>query len=271
MITDWGEYQEMRAAWELRGFGAALCEFLVCDNSTCNEFSAFEAVRGFLQQASGRYVLIAHTDVTPLETAEKLLERIEGVQKSDPRWGVIGNAGIASGRCEMALEMPGRRSRLRKPWMRVSVIDENLMIVKNGSGITVSADLAGYHFYAFDLCSVAERLGYSVYVVDCLWHHRSEGTLCSEFFEAKELVEKKMRRLYRGDTVETTCATLCWSDRKWRRALSTAKGLYIAEAGAHTHAVRVLRHEGGRLGLFFVLCWAPWAVRLWLGRRRRGV
>jgi hypothetical protein len=164
MVNDWSQYEAMRAAWAGQGYTEELCEFLVCDNAGNQALSAFDAVRAFLREASGRYLLIAHLDVEPLEPAGRLLECIDRVEKADPRWGVIGNAGISvdTGRCEMALEMPGRSFRLPSPFVKVSVIDENLMVLKNGTGITVSADLGGYHFYAFDLCSVATRLGYLI-------------------------------------------------------------------------------------------------------------
>jgi hypothetical protein len=78
-----------------------------------------------------------------------------------------------------------------------------------------------------------------------------------------------MRRCALQESAETTCAVLCWSASQWRRARALARSLFIAEAGRHAHAVAILRAEGRAMGLPFVVCWMPWAVRLRLSRRRR--
>lgn len=196
MVTDWKLYERARHAYEQMGFSSDLCEFLVADNSGANNFSAFDAVRGFMRLACGAYVLIAHEDVLPLEPACKLLQRIGELTRHDRMWGVIGNAGVGAetGRgSARSLSDPSGSHQLTRSFVSVSSLDENVMIVRGGSGITASADMSGYHLYAHDVCSIARRLGYTCYVLDYMWRHESNGSIGADFLDARDRMEAKMR------------------------------------------------------------------------------
>jgi len=277
LVTQHTDYTNLRLALDEQGFNQSNCEFLVCDNSQGNKFTAYEAIRAFLAEAKGKYVLIVHQDAIPLETAGQLLARIAEVEEADPLWGVIGNAGRTMDATPViALQIDGMIQRPEKPFARVATVDENMILVRNACRLTVSADIDGFHFYAFDLCSVAARLGYRCYVVDHLWRHDSRGTVDEVFFAAKERMEAKMRAYTQESLIPTTCTALCWS-----RALpkvARAKALSLRLIGHPVHSKAWWRLWWGTLvtnplflGYFFYLLGLDalgWVVRQ--SRRRSG-
>jgi len=237
LVTHPSEYTTLRNALKKQGFDESNCEFLVCDNSSGNKVTAYEAVRAFLAEARGQYVLIVHQDTLPLESAGKLLQSLASLEKADPRWGVVGNAGRSmDGSPVLALSVDGETQRPGALFTKVAAVDENMMLVRNGKGITVSSDLDGFHFYAFDLCSVAARLGYNSYVVDHLWRHDSRGVVDESFFDAKKRVEDKMRAYHRDQPLPTTCTALCWDRLPLARAKAQAMSLRLIAHPVHSSA-----------------------------------
>ena len=232
LVTSWKQYSEVLNSLEKMGFPLEYCECLVCDNTERNVFSAFDAVRAFMKNARGKYVLILHQDAFPAEHYDVLAARIRELEAADPMWGVIGNAGRkAESPFQLigSLITPTKHFRLGQPFVAVETIDENVMIIKNGTGITASADLSGYHFYAFDVCSIAARLGFNSYVVDYKWEHGSVGKIDERFFQARKQVEAKMAMYHPECKVTTTCATLYWGKSRWGALLSECRGLHLLE------------------------------------------
>lgn len=245
LMTDPEQYAILRRELANQGFTNEECEFLVCDNSKANSFSAYEGVRLFLQEARGKYVLILHQDAIPLEPAAKLLAGIAAVESHDAFWGIIGNAGRTKGSRSVLSMVSGKDVyRLASVFVRVTTIDENMMIIRNGTGITLSADVGGYHFYAFDLCSVAARLGYNSYVVDHLWRHDSRGTIDGNFLAARQRMERKMRQYHRGQLAPTTCTTLCWSSSPFQEAKARALSILTISHPQHRAIRRKMWIEG---------------------------
>ncbi len=255
LVTRWKDYEMAREAFEKWGFHETNSEFLVCDNSESNQFDAFGAIRAFLREARGRYVVIAHQDAYPLEDCGKLLERLRSLENADPMWGIAGNAGVDERKWPAvagSLRMPESGSiSMKVPHQQVSALDENVLIVRNGCGITVSADLQGYHLYGLDICSVAARLGYSSYALDYLWFHGSHGTIAEDFFASKVKLEAKLRKYFSHMGVPTTCTYVSWSPSEWQSALATAKSLLqVSFSSRHRDACSHLCQEGKRNILF---------------------
>ncbi len=163
--------------------------------------------------------------------------------------------------------------RLDAPFVKVATIDENMMIVRNGTGITLSADLEGYHFYAFDLCSVAARLGYNSYVVDHLWRHDSHGTVDESFLAAKKHIERKMRQYHRNQSAPTTCTSLCWSSSLLHQARARALSILAISNEKHRAIRRKMWLEGlftNPLFLIYIVYYRFRDAWYWLVRRSRG-
>jgi hypothetical protein len=241
VVNDWSLYSEHREALRAQGFDDRSCEFLVCDNSGSNNLSAFQAVRRFLQEATGQYVIIAHADTAPLEPMTKLISALENLTTVHPNWGVVGNAGVGgtvvdpvTGKKTFAhafsVKMPDVGPLIEHPVVKVDCIDENVMIIRNSAGITVSNDLDGFHFYAVDLCLIARRLGYESFVVDFLWRHDSHGNMDSRFFEAREIIQEKLRRCYSQLRSPTCCTTLYWGPSVWEELESNLQAMRNLEA-----------------------------------------
>ena len=273
LVTRYSEYAALRDVIKKQGFDESNCEFLVCDNSSGNRGSAFDAIRAFLRQARGKYVLLIHQDAIPLESAEALLGLIAQVEKHDPDWGVIGNCGRQTGgRAALALEIEGRVTRVGQPFVHVSAVDENMMLVRNGAGITVSKYGEGFHMYAFDLCSVAARLGYSTYVVDHLWRHNSAGTIDEDYLVAKKRMEVKMRNYHRGQFAPTSSTTLCWSRSPFQQAKARALSILTIGHRKHRAIRRKLWLEGlftNPLFVFYIIHYRLRDAWCWVKRRSR--
>ena len=274
LVTRYSEYGALREALKKQGFDDSNCEFLVCDNSAGNRCSAFDATRAFLRQAKGKYVLIIHQDAIPLESAAELLRLVELVEQHDPDWGVIGNCGRQfGGRASLALEIDGRATRVGEPFVRVAAVDENMMLVRNGTGITVSKHGKGFHIYAFDLCSVAARLGYNTYVVDHLWRHDSAGTIDEGYLAAKQRMEGKMREYHRGQFAPTTSTTLCWSSSPFQQAKARALSILTIGHRKHRAIRRKMWLEGlltNPLFLFYIVYYRLQDAWCWVLRRSGG-
>jgi len=256
LVTRWSDYKVARCAYQKQGFHSGNSEFLICDNSQENVHDAFEAVRIFLREARGRYILIAHQDAYPLEPCSKLLERLESLEKADPMWGVAGNSGVERGRWLSllgSLEMPGGiKIEMKRPFERVTNLDENVLLVRNGSGVTVSGDLRGYHLYGADLCLVADRLGFSSYVLDYRWHHESYGIIGDDFFFSKRKLVSKLERHYAVTSAPTTCTHLNWRPSAWSKADACARSLFqVAFDPRNTVARALLLKEGLKNPFFF--------------------
>jgi hypothetical protein len=48
-----------------------------------------------------------------------------------------------------------------------------------------------YHFYDIDTCFTAHKMNYNVAVADILVHHKSEGPMPKNWFEAREEFKNK--------------------------------------------------------------------------------
>jgi len=155
MVNDWVEYEAHQQSWLRMGFGGKDCEFLVSDNSSSNKLDGFQSSRLFLDQARGQYIIMAHSDSSPRETKDKILKLLQRLEACDPKWAIVGNAGInhlSRSFITLGLKMP-RVSEKKgvKGFHLVHTLDENLLIVKAKARLSLSCDLGGFHLYGLDL------------------------------------------------------------------------------------------------------------------------
>jgi hypothetical protein len=204
LITDNEEYQQMKDSFVQQGFDEG-CEYLVADNIAVNKFNAFQAIRRFLQDARGEFIIIVHQDVRCNDNILKLKNVLGHLQQKDSSWAICGNAG-ARGYKEMFyhLDNNGDVKRSKNLPARVYSLDENLLIIKNSAGLTISADLEDFHLYGTDLCIIADFLGYSCYVVDFMVRHLSKGNLDQLEEHVPAFIRAYSHKL-RERFVQTTC------------------------------------------------------------------
>lgn len=258
-------YGQLRDVLHKQGFTPDTCEYLIADNCDKSNFNAYEAIRIFTRSAVGKYILILHQDAFPMESAEQLLCRIQQVESADPAWGVIGNAGKEKDNSfhgSLSLETHQGEYRLGKPFVKVQVLDENVIIVKNGLGITVSGDLEGFHFYGFDISSVAMRLGFSVYVIDFMWSHYSAGSIDESFIIARNAVEQKMRSYHTLSRASTTCTFLYWGTNTLESIMTMCRAVYMLDISPnHKQGTRLLKKNCAKKLRFFPLCYFVYRIR----------
>jgi hypothetical protein len=239
MVTRTGQYDEMVASFEAAGFREPAVEFLYVDNSESNQVDAFQAIRTFLAEARGEFVVLCHQDVLlHADRIERLDAVVAELDRLDPAWGLLGNAGgEAPFRTVAHITDPrGERADLGLP-RRVQSLDENFILIRRDAIPGVSRDLTGFHFYGLDLCRQVALRGWHAYVADFHLRHLSGGSPDAIFDAARARVIEKYRRALAGGTVQTTVTTLHLSASriasallnhrrvlKWRRSLAKRLG-----------------------------------------------
>jgi len=268
MVNDWTKFRKFQIHWLKKGFGDADCEFLICDNVQENQFDGFQAGRLFLEAAKGKYIIMVHLDSRPLETKKSILNIIDELDSIDPKWALMGNAGVHQKTGEsiiLGLRMPGcPATRHNTRFVPVQALDENLLIIKADARLTFSHDLYGYHFYGLDICDLARRIGRTIYVANLRWYHNSHGTLNEDFHRAKKRVESKMIQ-YRAPRIwGTNCAYLSFSGSCLMRAWAKARTCWILRNNEHhTLGERRAAWDAGRKEFLFY----PAYVLLWLFKK----
>lgn len=206
LVTDSAEYQQMIDSFINAGFKADECEFIFADNTKGNDFEAFRAINRFLKEARGQYIIICHQDILIEFDDRAILEkRIREIDKLDPAWGVLGNAGANNlFKVSMVVTENGRLQRTGTLPSHVHSLDENFLLVKSEANLAVAGDLSGFHLYGTDICLVAECLGWNCYAIDFNITHKSSGKMNKSFYEISGQLQKKYNRFFRGRYIKTT-------------------------------------------------------------------
>ena len=232
LVTNGVEYQEMLQSFFSQGFDEEICEFIYIDNSTQNTFEAYAGLNRFLREAKGKYIIICHQDILLNEHGRThLLDKIREIEKADPKWAVLGNAGGVNIK-HRGLHLTNQSG---KEWhepdlpLRTQTLDENFIVVKKSANLSLSADLQGFHFYGADICLVADMLGYNCYVIDFKLIHKSDGNDDERFYQLKKQFIKKYRRAFRSRFISTTITRFYLSGNRLLSALgNTGLVLFIA-------------------------------------------
>jgi hypothetical protein len=208
LVTSETEYADMKRSFESAGFSEPATEYLYADNIKSNSLDAYEAYRRFSRIAKGKYILFCHQDVLALDSVNVLANKIQELDKLDPLWAIAGNAGAASIRSvyKFFVNNDDEKEIVGDLPAKVHSLDENFLLIRRESGLSTSADLSGFHFYATDLCINADILGYRCYVIAYLVKHRSWGNKNEAFWAARDLFIHKYMRALRFRIIQTTCA-----------------------------------------------------------------
>jgi hypothetical protein len=204
IVNSWEEYRLMKESFTNNGFSEN-CEYLVADNTDKNNFDAYAAIRRFLAEAQGQYIMVVHQDVRCVDPMSKLSNTLDSLERYDPRWAICGNAGGNGYRhFYFNLDNNGKVMKSDPLPAKVTSLDENLLIIKAGCHLTLSADINSFHLYGTDLCIIADFLGYSCYVVDFMVTHLSLGNLKQLEEYKPEFIGKYGNKL-RERFIQTTC------------------------------------------------------------------
>lgn len=210
LVTSETEYRNMRRSFELAGFSPADTEYLYADNILTNSLDAYTAFRKFSSYAKGEYIIYCHQDVLALDKINVLDDKIKELDQLDPFWAIAGNAGASTIKSFFKYFVNGDNENefVGDLPAKVSSLDEDFLVIKREAGLSTSADLSGYHFYATDLCINADILGYSSYVIKYLVQHKSAGSMVDVFWASRDLFIHKYTRALRSRVLQTTCIKL---------------------------------------------------------------
>lgn len=204
IVTDTAEYDLMKQSFENAGFTTG-CQYLIADNTKGNEFDAYTAIRRFLQETEAKYTIVVHQDVRCEDAMGILNNCLQKLDEKDGTWAVCGNAGAADyKKIIYYLNIAGDVRKSSDLPARVSSLDENLLLIKTASLISVSADIRNFHFYGTDICIVADILGYSSYVIPFMVKHLSKGNL-DDMEMKKPMFVKSYGHKLRSRFIQTTC------------------------------------------------------------------
>lgn len=222
MVTDLPMYQQMLASFQQAGFVEPDCEFLWLDNSQRNIADAYTAIRRFLFEAQGQYIILCHQDILLNQDRLPQLEQcIAELDQLDLQWGLLGNAGgVSLGKIVHRISDPhgGNLNSGNFPH-RVQALDENFILLKRSTNPGISSDLTGFHMYGLDLCLQAEIRGYHAYVVDFHLTHLGKGTRDASFYQQRDALIDKYQRVFAPTWLQTTCTPLFVSGSRWLNKL----------------------------------------------------
>lgn len=215
----------MKQSFEDCGF-TDRCEYLIADNSGGNKFDAYLAIRRFLAEAQGRYLVIVHQDVRCIDKIDQLENCLNQLSTLDEKWAVAGNAGgIGYHQFAHYINNAGRIIKTMRLPARVSSLDENFLVIKKEASLTVSADIKTFHLYGTDLCIIADFLGYTSYVIPFMVKHLSLGNLKDLKKHTDKFVNlygKKIRSRY----METTCTKFYLSNSSFKNKLYNSPAIF---------------------------------------------
>jgi hypothetical protein len=213
-------------------------ELLLFDHSE-KQISCYEAIRLFISQSTGDFILIIHDDVRfNALTIDKLYHQIESVLAQYPLAGIFGVAGMGNRFFTPLGHFYNARGEVNHGFSHlgpVSSLDECFLVIRNGVGIDLDKKLHGFHFYGTELCLQARRLGFTSHVIDFPIFHPSDGSIDESFLLAKQNYEKHLRDNRCNIFLATTCSTIYSGETPFMIALSDAISLLKTSNKYITH------------------------------------
>lgn len=167
-----------------------------------NQYSASQALNLGIDKARSNIVVLCHQDVLFYEDwVDLLFERIEEVEKTTKKWGVLGTAGITKRDDTVGVvhnikgDLQWQATKRAKVYP-VQTVDEHCMIIRKNSGLRFDEkNFNGFHFYGPDICLDASDKGFTNFGILCpLAHVSASGSLISgkkEFMRLLNNLAKK--------------------------------------------------------------------------------
>lgn len=234
LVTRLDEYQKMLKSFQVAGFTTDVCEFIYVNNMVVNEFDAFTGLNVLIAAAQGEHIILCHEDILlNFDSREALEKRIAEMNQLDSSWAVLGNTGMDAARqFHTHISQSGEEVRSGTLPARCESLDENFLVLKRASGVRLSFDLKGFHFYGTDICHVAKTLGYTTWAIDFHLTHESRGKVNTDFIAGARNIESKFRKLRQTDSITAVCANLYFGRcRFWRRYNDYRRLYYMKKNG----------------------------------------
>jgi len=130
-------------------------------------------------EANADYLVFAHQDVfLPAGWFDQVERELVKVQALDPAWAVVGVFGADStGELWGHIWDSSLRGIIGEPFekpIRVASLDEVVIILRNGTGVTFDPNLPCFHLYGTDIVLKAYSLQRSAYIIDAPVIHNTK-------------------------------------------------------------------------------------------------
>jgi hypothetical protein len=208
LVNDLIQYNELLQSCDLAGFNHENTEFCYLNNTEHNLHDGFSGLNRAIHIAKGKYIILVHQDIRfNFDGIEILKKRIKDIEKRDPHWGVLGNAGgnFDLGEKFIRISDPSNDDLSFGAFPAAAhSLDENFIVLKSSSLLAFSNDMNGFHFYGTDICQQAIFRGYSCYVIDFHILHLSSGKKDTNYFESKQRFINNYRRKLSARFLRTT-------------------------------------------------------------------
>ena len=247
LVSRLDQYNKLRASLAESGFNNSNSEFLVVDNTESNQMDAYEGIRFFIRNSKNEFLILIHQDVIlEQKSYDSICSIINDITIRDPHWAILSNAGKSWNPSKTHVSFgDGKKKWHSQPLpAMVQSVDEHFILLKKSTGVTVSRDLSGFHFYGTELCHLALRLGYTCYVVDFYLTHFSHGNLDDSFYKAKIKIEEKYSNLNKVKIIPTMCAVICTNTGFAYRLLADLYSYYILlHSSLHDNSKELLKYN----------------------------
>lgn len=212
LVNNDEQYQAMRASFARARFDEDRCRFSFFDNRSANTHECYSTFNHIMADTSEPYIIYCHQDILLDQGCgcEELINIIQSLDRNDPRWAVLGNAGVTEDHRVVL--------RMRDPFEndcgpdtepeKVCSLDENFLLIKTASNIRCSSGLSGFHLYATDLCLHAMFAGFACYVVNFRLTHLSMGEIDKSFEVARKNLQLQWSHQFKFRYLKTTCTTI---------------------------------------------------------------
>ena len=205
-------YNEMLKTFSTSGFVESNSEFIYIDNTEHNHNEAYSSLNQAIIASKGRYIILCHQDVRIIfDSIRDLKQRISEINKVDPDWAVLGNAGGGFNLTEIYLRITdpsGYNMHIGKLPSKVASLDENFLVLNSNCNPYFSKDLRGFHFYGTDICQQAYYKGLNCYVINFHIQHLSSGNKDAAYYNAKKTFIKSYKTKLKPRFIRTTTCRL---------------------------------------------------------------
>ncbi len=183
--------------------------------------SAAAAYAEACQGAEADFLIFAHQDVyLPDGWFRAFEDAVENLSRLHPEWAVAGLYGVTDdGKAVGHVWDSGQGGVWGQPFgapVAVASIDELLLIIRRGAGVTFDPALPGFHLYGTDIVLTARNRRRTAYVLDVPAIHNSKRVrhLGQDYLAAYRYMVCKWRQQLPWPTVIVPLAR-----RPWRLAI----------------------------------------------------
>lgn len=177
--------------------------------------SATQAYNDAIEKSPNDLLIFCHQDIyLPAEWLTNVQRALDFLEHHDPKWGVLGCAGIAVdgqmwGRVySSGLGVIGNMPEHPTP---IQTLDEIVLIFRKSSGLRFDDSLLHFHLYGTDICMRAAESGRRNYAIPAFCVHNTHQILAlpKEFYEGCSHIRKTWKRHL---PIQTTCIRLTRSN-----------------------------------------------------------